>query len=67
MPAYNCSLFLSVDPNDVKEAIKNGFPAGYFLKTQIEDNEESGELRVAFDFDGVLADDASEIIYQKEG
>jgi len=64
IPAFNISLFLSTDFNDVEEAIKKEFPAGRVLPTDIQDNLEDNELRIAFDFDGVLADDESEKVYK---
>lgn len=67
LQAFNASLFLSGNKEDVKEAIEHGFPAGYVSKTEYEDDETDRELRIAFDFDAVLADDASEKIFQAEG
>jgi len=67
--AFNASLFLSADYSDVKLAINEGCPAGMVLKDDmdkiIEDKDK--ELRIAFDFDGVLADDGSEKIYKNKG
>lgn len=63
IPAYNISLFLSTDDNDVLNSIQAGYAAGRFVKSVVDDKEEDNELRVAFDFDGVLADDESEKIY----
>jgi len=51
LPAFNVSLFLSAEEKDVINAIA--------------DDEEDVELRLAFDFDGVIADDEAEIIYQE--
>ena len=65
IPAYNISLFLSVDVDDVQNAINMKFPAGRILPTMIHDDEEDKELRIAFDFDGVIADDSSEKIYRE--
>lgn len=68
LPAFNATLFLSANLRDVKEALNHSFAAGRVLNTQyIEDNEEDRELRIAFDFDGVLADDSSEKVYQTTG
>jgi len=67
IPAFNISLFLSTDENDVKNAISKSYPAGRILKTTIHDDEEDKELRLAFDFDGVLADDSAEQYYQECG
>ena len=58
MPALNMSLFLSANEQDVRNAVAQGRPAGQVLASAFtEDN--SDELRIAFDFDGVLADDES--------
>lgn len=65
IPAFNISLFLSTNKDDVKNAIDKNYPAGLILNTQIHDDETDDELRVAFDFDGVLASDQAERIYQK--
>lgn len=64
MPAFNASLFLSPAKEDVMEASSEGFPAGLVLPADIEDDAEDMQLRVAFDFDGVLCDDESENVYQ---
>lgn len=65
--AFNLSLFLSANKNDVQNAVLSGFPAGLVLNTSIVDDEKDNELRLAFDFDGVIADDEAEKVYQKTG
>lgn len=66
MPAFNMSLFLSANADDVQDAVSQGLPAGRILESpSVED--ESADLRIAFDFDGVLADDASESVMQEGG
>lgn len=65
IPAYNIALFLSTDKEDVRLAIQKNYPAGIILNTEIHDDESDNELRIAFDFDGVLADDEAEKVYQK--
>ena len=65
--AYNVSLFLSGNEADVRDAIRSGFAAGYVLDSKLNDDENDAELRVAFDFDGVLADDSAEQVYQSGG
>lgn len=67
IPAYNVSLFLSANESDVIEALKNGYPAGRVLPNAASDDESDTGLRVAFDFDGVIADDSAEKVFQKEG
>lgn len=68
LPSFNASLFLSANPTDVKDALNNGYAAGRVLNTHyIDDDENDKELRIAFDFDGVLASDESEKIYKQTG
>ncbi|WP_415752787.1 5'-nucleotidase, partial [Paenibacillus forsythiae] len=64
MVAFNASLFLSGNPDDVKEAVEHGYPAGCIYPSDYVDNEEDNEIRLAFDFDGVIADDSAESIFQ---
>ena len=63
--AFNASLFLSANDSDVRDAVKCGLPAGLVLPTSITDNDDDLELRIAFDFDGVLADDEAETVYDQ--
>ena len=65
MEAFNASLFLSGNPKDVKKAVERGFPAGCIYPTDYIDDEKDDEIRLAFDFDGVIADDSAESIFQK--
>ncbi|OQS09960.1 5'-nucleotidase [Chromobacterium violaceum] len=68
IPAFNISLFLSGNENDVKAAIDRSYPAGLVVKSEADyDIISDGEIRIAFDFDGVLADDESEKKYQEGG
>jgi 5'-nucleotidase len=64
IPAYNASLFLSAHEEDVQKAILAGYPAGRVIETRITDDENDPELRIAFDFDGVIAGDESEAVYK---
>jgi 5'-nucleotidase len=63
IPAFNVSLFLSANPRDVKNAIDAGSAAGTVLGFATNDDPADRELRVAFDFDGVIADDEAEAVY----
>lgn len=65
---FNVDLFLSANRNDVRELARQGIPAGRI----ITDNESKpcidphpNELRVAFDFDGIIASDSSETVFQQ--
>lgn len=62
IPALNISLFLSGNQSDVAEALQSGFPAGHVLASALVDDDKDETLRIAFDFDGVLADDESESV-----
>jgi 5'-nucleotidase len=62
---FNACLFLSANPDDVRRAMEHGLPAGCIFPGDFVDDENEAELRIAFDFDGVLADDSAERIYQE--
>jgi len=68
-------LFLSANEEDVRRVLEQGFAAGQCLASNVgedgadggdeKDTDDDEELRLAFDFDGVLADDESESVYQR--
>jgi 5'-nucleotidase len=61
---YAC-LYLSTNAEEVKEALTLGYPAGHVLPCgERDDDKEDQQLRIAFDFDGVLVDDEAEKVYQ---
>ena len=64
MEPLRMSLFLSANEDDVREAISLGFAAGRVVGRGVDDHGGM-DLRIAFDFDGVLADDSSERVYQE--
>lgn len=66
MDAFNASLFLSANPEDVKNAVELNLPAGRVFPTEFIDNDEEQELRIAFDFDGILVDDSAETLFREE-
>lgn len=66
LPAFNASLFLSANLDDVTEALEKGYAAGRVMpQSHFVDNNKDHELRLAFDFDGVIADDTSERFYKQ--
>lgn len=67
LSAFNAALFLSANEKDVLNAIDEGLPAGVVLPGDTQDDPEDGELRVAFDFDGVIADDEAETVFKTTG
>lgn len=60
IPAFNATLFLTANEDDVKKAIQRNYPAGLVLPSKVIDDDNEEDLRIAFDFDGVIADDESE-------
>ena len=66
MGPLKMSLFLSANEADVREATELGFAVGHVVGRSIPDDGDS-DLRIAFDFDGVLADDSAERKFQSEG
>jgi 5'-nucleotidase len=64
---FNACLFLSGNAADVRNAIGAGAPAGRVFPTDFVDDPSDRELRIAFDFDGVIADDSAEAINQTSG
>ena len=67
LEAFNSKLFLSQNRRDVAEAVAKGFAAGYLYGQPFEDDENDPEFRIAFDFDGILADDSAEQICKDVG
>ncbi|KAJ8347296.1 hypothetical protein SKAU_G00286970 [Synaphobranchus kaupii] len=61
-------LYLTENPEKAENAINNGHAAAIMFPNDKEDQwSDEGELRVAFDGDGVLFSDESEIVFKKEG
>ncbi len=60
MSAVNACLYLSTNQEEVKDAVSEGYPAGYALPCAASYDDSDTQLRIAFDFDGVLVDDEAE-------
>jgi 5'-nucleotidase len=67
LKVFNAALFLSANPDDVRTAAMRGAPAGQVLPTGFVDDFSDLELRIAFDFDGIIADDSAEAVFQSSG
>ncbi|WP_084127333.1 5'-nucleotidase [Demequina sp. NBRC 110054] len=67
IPALGMSLFLTRNADDVLAAVKAGYPAGHVLENSAAYDDADRGLRIAFDFDAVLATDESERVFQTEG
>ncbi|WP_144276327.1 5'-nucleotidase [Demequina sp. NBRC 110053] len=65
--ALGMSLFLTQNQDDVLTAVRAGHPAGHVLPSAATYDMTDRSLRIAFDFDAVLATDESERIFQTEG
>ena len=66
MRPFRCHLFLSTNPEDVREALDNGMAAASILPAP-QQPQQSDQLQFAFDGDAVLFSDESEQIYQAAG
>jgi 5'-nucleotidase len=61
-------LFLSVNAEDVREALNAGFPAARVLVESVHASDAyPNEVRIAFDGDAVLFSDEAERVFQTEG
>ncbi|MEM7195025.1 MAG: 5'-nucleotidase [Pseudomonadota bacterium] len=63
---FGAHLFLSADPEDVRQALASGAAAATILPSHRE-NGHSSQLKIAFDGDAVLFSDIAEAIYQTQG
>jgi 5'-nucleotidase len=64
--ALSMSLFLSGQESSVRAALSKGFPAGLVLDSTIGGRDDD-TVRVALDFDGVIASDEAERVFQSPG
>ncbi|MEI6303688.1 MAG: 5'-nucleotidase [Betaproteobacteria bacterium] len=68
VPAFEASLFLSANPDDVRKALDAGHAAATIFPAQASSTQsQAGELRIAFDGDAVLFSDEAERVYKKNG
>ncbi|OGO76482.1 MAG: 5'-nucleotidase [Clostridiales bacterium GWB2_37_7] len=67
LKAFKSSLFLSAESEHVRVALQNGHAAATILKGVDYKDDDTNELRIAFDGDAVLFNDESERIYQEKG
>ena len=58
-------LYLSTNKDEVNSAVAEGCPAGYVLPCDNIPADDDKQLRIAFDFDGVIASDEAEIVYKE--
>lgn len=65
--AFGANLFLSTSPDDVRMALDEGIAAATILPSNVSKNQDSEQLRIAFDGDAVLFSDESERVYKEHG
>lgn len=65
--AFGTHLFLSTNPEDVKDALDNGLAAATMNPLIHDDDYDNIELRIAFDGDAVIFSDEAEQVFQAEG
>jgi len=63
----NANLFLSRNPQDVREALNAGFPAAVIYTGMQGNDSHPAEVRIAFDGDAVLFADEAERVYREQG
>ena len=69
LDAFRTDLFLSANEQDVQDAVNAGVAAGIICSGGLPAGaeEETDQIRIAFDGDAVIFSDEAEQIYQKEG
>jgi 5'-nucleotidase len=63
----NANLFLSRNPQDVRDALSAGFPAAVLYTGTEGVDSHPGEVRIAFDGDAVLFGDDAERVFREQG
>jgi 5'-nucleotidase len=67
LPALSCDVFLSAEPSQVLKAREQGVAAALILPGARLANEDVTEVRIAFDGDAVLFDQASQHVFDEHG
>ena len=66
--SLHAHLFLSMNEEDVREALNAGFPAArVYAESAREAVQHTNEIRIAFDGDAVLFSDEAERVFQSSG
>jgi 5'-nucleotidase len=67
LPSFQADLFLSANPEDVSLALQHGNASATLLTGPEYQDDESSEIRIAFDGDAVLFSDEAEIVFKTKG
>lgn len=65
--AFGAHLFLSTNPDDVRQALDAGYAAATIMPGKKSKEEGHQELRLAFDGDAVLFSDEAEKVFKENG
>lgn len=64
---FGCHLFLSTEPDDVRQALEKNVAAATLIPSRKSADPENDNLCIAFDGDAVIFSDEAERIYQESG
>lgn len=67
LSAFKADLFLSANPEDVRLALQNGQASATILPGLDFNDDNTSEVRIAFDGDAVIFSDEAERIFQEKG
>jgi 5'-nucleotidase len=67
VPAFGAHLFLSANPEDVRQALAAGYAAATILRSGAQTHTSLDQLRIAFDGDAVLFSDEAERVFKSAG
>lgn len=65
--AFKADLFLSANPEDVRLALDHGYASATIYTGLHFADDDTGEIRIAFDGDAVIFSDEAEKVYQERG
>lgn len=67
LSAFEADLFLSANPEDVRLALANGHASATIYTDLAYIDDETQEIRIAFDGDAVIFSDEAERVFQEQG
>ena len=67
LDAFKADLFLSANPEDVRLALDHGHASATIYTGPEFKDDESNEIRIAFDGDAVIFSDEAELVFQELG
>ncbi|HOB35646.1 MAG TPA: 5'-nucleotidase [Bacillota bacterium] len=67
LSAFKADLFLSANPEDVSLALQHGYASATLLTGPEYPDDDTDEIRIAFDGDAVLFSDEAERVFKSKG